>query len=110
LAVPFVGRAQALAVVFDDLSSPANISVWRHNEVLDSVEPADAVPGVDSSLEFKERMLPALMEPAVDGLLDKPEVERDEIVVGSAEDDEGAVDIGDVAGHETSTDLLNENR
>lgn len=76
------------------------------------MQPAEAISGIDPGAEIEEGLAATLVEVAVDGLLDEPEIERDEIipVVGSAQDVEGSVDVGEVAGHGVSTDLLKENR
>ena len=112
MAAALLGGAQALVVVLDELASPADVSVRRHDEVLDAVQPADAVSGIDACGELEEGLPAALVEAAVDGLLEEPEISGQEAVavVGPAQDVEGSVDIGDVAGHGVSTDLLRENR
>ena len=54
----------------------------------------------------------ALVETTVDGVLDKPVIDRDGIsaVAGSAQDTKGVVDVGDVAWDGVSVALLKENR
>jgi hypothetical protein len=103
LLAPVVGRAEALLIVLDDLSAPADISVWCHDEMLEPVQLADTVSVIDPA---------AVVEVSVDGLLDDPEICWQVIVavVGPAQDVEGSVDVGDVAGHGVSTDWLKENR
>ena len=80
--------------------------------MLDPVRPADAVSGIDPAAKLEEGLAAAVVEVSVDGLLDESEICGQEViaVVCPAQDVEGAVDVGGVAGHGVSTDLLKENR
>lgn len=112
LAVTVLGRAEVFFERADDRAAPIDVSIGCHDELLDAVQPTTTVACLDTSPACEEGTASLHIQVAVDGLLDKPKIEWDEVVaiVGSARDAESSVDIGDVAGHDVSTGLLRDNR
>lgn len=103
------GRVHGLAALFEDAAAAP---VVGSAQVFNTLRLGEALVDVYSPHEFEEGMAVTLIEWAVDGLLDKPEDERDEIVavIGAGHDVAGAVDTGDVASCRVPWDLLRENR